>query len=507
MDVLRSGIVSAVNSFVRRTEMKKITAVLAVLLIVLSAVSAAGSMETGSAIRAYTENASPKYVFMFIGDGMSSPQTNSAQVYNGRNQSGLVELQELTFTQFPVVGLQYTQDSTSFCPDSASTATSLSSGFKTHSGVIGMGVDRVTPGTTIAEMLHDKGWKIGIVSTVTINHATPAAFYAHIASRNDYYDIGLQMADSGFEYFAGGSVNKADDGDKSIYEVLEDNGYLVTNDKDTILSLNADSGKVYAYSPVLQDDGAMPYDIDAPADSLRLKDFVKKGIDVLYNETGFFMMVEGGKIDWAGHANDAVANMSDTLALDEAVEVAVDFAKAHPDETLIIVTGDHETGGMTIGYAATGYNTAFDILRNQKCSYVQFDSYVEEAKTDGSFTFDDMMDMVEEYFGLVAPGETAANEALVMNDYEYAKLQKAYADDQSGNVDGYEESLLYGGYSPISVTLTHILNNKAGIGWTSYAHTGLPVPVYAYGEGAELFVGAYDNTEVAHKLMDLTDAR
>ena len=507
MDILRSGIVSAVNSFVRRTEMKKITAVLATLLIVLSAVSAAGSMETESAIRAYTENASPKYVFMFIGDGMSSPQTNSAQVYNGRNQSGLVELQELTFTQFPVVGLQYTQDSTSFCPDSASTATSLSSGFKTHSGVIGMGVDRVTPGTTIAEMLHDKGWKIGIVSTVTINHATPAAFYAHIASRNDYYDIGLQMADSGFEYFAGGSVNKADDGDKSIYEVLEDKGYLVTNDKDTILSLNTDSGKVYAYSPVLQDDGAMPYDIDAPADSLRLKDFVKKGIDVLYNETGFFMMVEGGKIDWAGHANDAVANMSDTLALDEAVEVAVDFAKAHPDETLIIVTGDHETGGMTIGYAATGYNTAFDIRRNQKCSYVQFDSYVEEAKADGSFTFDDMMDMVEEYFGLVAPGETAANEALVMNDYEYAKLQKAYADDQSGNVDGYEESLLYGGYSPISVTLTHILNNKAGIGWTSYAHTGLPVPVYAYGEGAELFVGAYDNTEVAHKLMDLTDAR
>ncbi|MBO8436133.1 MAG: alkaline phosphatase [Spirochaetes bacterium] len=487
--------------------MKKLTVVLASLLLVLSAVSAAGSSDTESTIRSYTEDASPKYVFMFIGDGMSSPQTNSAQVYNGRNESGLVELDKLTFTQFPIVGLQYTQDSTSFCPDSASTATSLSSGYKTHSGVIGMGVDRVTPGTTIAEMLHDKGWKIGIVSTVTINHATPAAFYAHIASRNDYYDIGLQMAESGFEYFAGGSVNKADDGEKSIYEVLADNGYMVTNDKDTILSLNSNSGKVYAYSPVLQDDGAMPYAIDAPADSLRLKDFVKKGIDVLYNETGFFMMVEGGKIDWAGHANDAVANMSDTIALDEAVEVALEFAKDHPDETLILVTGDHETGGMTIGYAATGYNTAFDILRAQKCSYIQFDSYVEEAKADGSFTFDDMMAMVEEYFGLVAPGQSAENEALVMNDYEYAKLQKAYEDDQTGNTDGYEESLLYGGYSPISVTLTHIINNKAGIGWTSYAHTGLPVPVYAYGEGAELFSGAYDNTEVALRLMDLTNAR
>ncbi len=477
------------------------------LLLVLSAVSASGGMETEKAIEAYTGNASPKYVFMFIGDGMSSPQTNSAQVFNGRNESGVVELDKLTFTQFPVVGLQYTQDSTSFCPDSASTATSLSSGYKTHSGVIGMGVDKVTPGVTIAEMLHDKGWKIGIVSSVTINHATPAAFYAHIASRNDYYDIGLQMADSGFEYFAGGSVNQAEEGGKSIYDVLADNGYLVTNDRDTILSLNSSSGKVYAYSPVLQDDGAMPYAIDAPADSLMLKDFVKKGIDVLYNETGFFMMVEGGKIDWAGHANDAVANISDTIALDEAVEVAVEFAKKHPSETLIIVTGDHETGGMTIGYAATGYNTAFDILRNQKCSYIQFDEYVAEAKADGSFTFDDMMAMVEEYFGLVAPGEEAADEALVMNEFEYAKLQKAYEDDQSGNVDGYEESLLYGGYSPISVTLTHIINNKAGIGWTSYAHTGLPVPVYAYGEGAEAFIGAYDNTEVALKLMDLTDAR
>ena len=487
--------------------MKRLTVMLMSLIMMVSAAFAAGSMETEKAINEYVEDASPKYVFMFIGDGMSSPQTNAAQVYNGCNEPGLIDLEELTFTQFPVVGLQYTQDATSFCPDSASTATSLSSGYKTHSGVIGMGIDKVTPGVTIAEMLHDKGWKIGIVSSVTINHATPAAFYAHIASRNDYYDIGLQMAESGFEYFAGGSVNKADDGDKSIYEVLEDNGYLVTNDRDTILSLNGNSGKVYAYSPVLQDDGAMPYDIDAPADSLRLKDFVKKGIDVLDNETGFFMMVEGGKIDWAGHANDAVANMSDTLALDEAVEVAVEFAKNHPDETLIIVTGDHETGGMTIGYAATGYNTAFDILRAQKCSYVQFDSYVEDEMADGSFTFDDMMAMVEEYFGLVAPGKTAQNDALVLDEYEYAKLQKAYDDQMSGNVDGYEESLLYGGYSPISVTLTHIINNTAGIGWTSYAHTGLPVPVYAYGEGAEAFVGAYDNTEVALRLMDLTDAR
>ena len=487
--------------------MKRILTILAASMLTISMLAAGAAGETEKTIRAIAEDASPKYVFMFIGDGMSSPQVNSAQVFNGCNESGLIDLKELTFTQFPVVGIQYTQDATSFAPDSASTATSLSSGFKTHSGVIGMGIDKTTKGTTIAEMLRDKGWKIGIVSTVTINHATPAAYYAHVASRNDYYEIGLQMAASDFDYFGGGSVNQADNGDKSIYEVLEDNGYLVTNDRDTILSLNSDSGKVYAYSPVLQDDGAMMYALDAEDDQLQLKDFVRKGIDVLDNETGFFMMVESGKIDWAGHANDALANIYDTLAFDEAIQVAVEFAKQHPDETLIVVTGDHETGGMTIGYAATGYDTAFDILRNQKCSFVAFDEMVAERIAAGDFSFDVLMDMVKENFGLVAPGESAEVEALVMNDYEYALLQKAYDDAMSGNVDGYEESLLYGGYNPISVTLTHIINNKAGIGWTSYAHTGLPVPVYAYGEGAEAFIGSYDNTQVALRLMDLTDAR
>ena len=483
----------------RKTAMSLIVAVM-----VAASVFAQGATETQSAVSAYTTDASPKYVFMFIGDGMSSPQTNAAQVYNGNNVSGAIELEKLTFTQFPVVGLQYTQDSTSFCPDSASTATSLSSGFKTHSGVIGMGVDKVTAGETIAEKVKQQlGWKVGIISSVTLNHATPAAYYAHIASRNDYYEIGEQMAASGFDYFAGGSLLE-NDGD-ALYEVLEDAGYTVTSDRDTILSLNADSGKVYAVSPELQDDGAMKYALDMDEDDITLAEFVRKGIDVLYNEKGFFLMCEGGKIDWAGHANDAVANISDTIALDEAVEVALEFAFLHPDETLIIVTGDHETGGMTIGYAATGYDTAFDIMKNQKMSFVAFDEYVAKEKAAGTFDFDRLMEMVEDEFGLTAPGTDNDVPALVMNEYEYARLQKAYEDDRTGNTDGYEESLLYGGYNPISITLTHIINNKAGIGWTSYAHTGLPVPVYAFGEGAEVFGGAYDNTEVAKKLFALCD--
>ncbi len=489
--------------------MKKTKKALSVLLILLSvfALAAEGAQENFTASEVKSE-ASPKYIFMFIGDGMSSPQINSAQVFNGNNESGKIAIEPLTFTQFPVVGIQYTQDSTSFCPDSASTATSLSSGFKTHSGVIGMGVDKVTKGTTIAEMLKSqKDWKIGIVSSVTLNHATPAAYYAHVPSRNSYYDIGLQAASSGFDYFAGGSLNKAESGDKSLYKVFEEAGYLVTNNRDTILSLNKDSGKVLAVSPSLQDSGAMKYELDRESDELSLADFVKKGIDVLDNPNGFFMMVEGGKIDWAGHANDALANIYDTLALDDAVKVALDFAFDHPDETLIIVTGDHETGGMTIGYAATGYNTAFSILREQKMSYVAFDELISSEKENGTLDFARLLELVEENFGLTQPGKEAKVASLEMNEYEYAKLKKAFDDQNSGNTSGYEEKLLYGGYNPISITLTHILNNKAGIGWTSYAHTGLPVPVYAYGAGSEAFVGSYDNTEVAKRLMSLTDVQ
>lgn len=165
------------------------------------------------------------------------------------------------------------------------------------------------------------------------------------------YDIALQLVESGFDYFAGSSLVQptGKNGDqRDAFEIIEEKGYKIVDSKEEIMALNDQSGKVYAISPDLQDSQAMTYDLDADKGKLRLKDFVEKGIDVLDNEKGFFMMVEGGKIDQAGHANDARSNIGDVIALNEAIEVAVDFANEHPEETLIIVTGDHETGGMTI---------------------------------------------------------------------------------------------------------------------------------------------------------------
>ena len=239
-----------------------------------------------------------------------------------------------------------------------------------------------------------------------------------------------------------------------------------------------------------------------------LADYVKKGIDVLDNDTGFFMMCEGGKIDWACHANDAGATVNDTLALADAVQVAIDFAKQHADETLILVTGDHETGGLTIGFAGTDYDTYLDSLASQNISYAQFDEQYVEKYKENHTSFEDAMKDVEKLFGLKLSGDE--NDRLVLTDYEVQRLRTAYEFAMTDpDVEEYtqEQYVLYGTYNPFSVTVTHILNNKAGVDFTSYSHTGLPVAVFANGAGEDAFNGYYDNTEIYQKMASLLEVK
>ena len=479
----------------------------------------------------------PKYIFLFIGDGMSYPQIQLTNYYlsalaDTNNNDILESKNNLTMLDFPVAGSAQTYDSSSFCPDSASTATSISTGHKTYSGTINMDETGSVSYETIAEKLKkQKGYEIGIISSVNINHATPAAFYSHQASRSDYYDIALEMVNSGFDYFAGGGVKKptGKDGDqKDIYELAKEAGYTVAMTQEEAEAIPSDVEKTLIIDENLADDDAMNYDMDLKDGAWALSDYVSKGIDVMENaENGFFMMCEGGKIDWACHANDAAATLTDTIALDEAVKVAVDFAKEHADETLILVTGDHETGGLTFGYAGTDYDTFLTNISNQKISYAKFDSdYVagyKENKTD----FDTVMKDITELFGLEAPAEDTQKTSqkdsadlhpesedtgsLVMTEYEYQKLKDAYETTMSrtGEETEYsqEEYVLYGSYEPLTVTITHILNNKSGINFASYAHTGLPVAVLADGVGAETFDNFYDNTDIYYKLAELTGVK
>lgn len=476
----------------------------------------------------------PKYIFLFIGDGMSYPQIQLTNYYLSAladtNDNDILESQSnLTMLSFPVAGSAQTYDSTSFCPDSASTATSISTGHKTYSGTINMDETGSVSYETIAEKLKkQKGYEIGIVSSVNINHATPAAFYCHQTSRNNYYEIAEEMVNSGFDYFAGGAVKKPTGNDKDktdIYELAKDAGYTVAKTQAEAEKITSADDKVLIIDENLADSDAMSYDMDLKDGAWALSDYVSKGIEVMEDsENGFFMMCEGGKIDWACHANDAAATLTDTIALDDAVKVAVDFAEEHPEETLILVTGDHETGGLTIGYAGTDYDTFLTNISSQKISYAKFDSdYVagyKENKTD----FDTVMQDITELFGLKAPEGTADKTSqkdsadlhpeseddgsLVLTEYEYDKLKTAYETTMSRTGEessfGQEEYVLYGSYEPLTVTITHILNNKSGINFASYAHTGLPVEVLAMGIGQELFDGYYDNTDIYDKLAELT---
>ena len=472
--------------------------------------------------------AAPKYVFFFLGDGMSSSQIQATEAYltqaNGGSATEAADLQRpenrLNMSKMPVAGMQTTYDAHALMTDSASSATAFSCGIKTQSGVIGMDDEKTTSYKSVAQLAHEAGKKVGVISSVSIDHATPAAYYASVANRGSYNDIDVQLANSGYEFFGGGGLKKPTDG-TNVWELLETNGYTVCDSKDELDALKANpTDKVVAINPWLQDSAATPYaiDMDEPeaVDNLSLAEMTDLGIQVLSANDGlrkgFFLMVEGGKIDWACHANDAMATIGDMIDFDNAIGQALEFYKAHPRQTLIVVTGDHETGGLTIGHATTAYSAHYDQLLSQNTSFTYFGANQWAAHkavyaTDYDYTQPDNLASNEEMLTLMASefGLIYAD----LNAYQKLKLEDAYDKSMCGTNDNLnaENSLLYGYYEPIIVTITHILNENASVGWTSYSHTGVPVPVFAQGKEAKNFYGFYDNTDIAKKIAKVMGIR
>ncbi len=537
--------------------MKKICAAVCAMFVIMTAIAACSStkpsVNSNAANFTHTvslkEDASqkPKYIFLFIGDGMSYPQIECTNYYLNAlvNKTSMGSKDDKTiltksddmlgFLEFPVTGSAQTYSSTSYCPDSASAATAISTGYRTYSGRINMNENATKSYETIAEKLKKQfGYKIGIVSSVNLNHATPAAFYSHQKSRSSYYEIGRELVKSDFEYFAGGALRKPTgekENKKDLYKLAEKSGYTVVKTQKEAKKVTPETGKVIIIDEHLADSDSMNYEIDRDDDEWALSSYVSKGIDCLSenNDKGFFMMVEGGKIDWACHANDAVTAMNDTRAFSDAVDEAVAFYQKHPGETLILVTGDHETGGMSIGSAGTNYNTYLQNLSKQKISFRKFyNKYVKKYKKKKT-GFNRAMKDVTKLFGLVTEKDAgikaddsvemdstdkhpagAASKSLVLTDYELQKLKAAYKKTMTAKKDKkltQKEYELYGSHDPFTVTIMHILNSKCGIGFTSYSHTGLPAAFFAMGAGQEKFEGYYDNTEIYKKMAELTGVR
>ncbi len=474
------------------------------------------------------ESRRTKYVFFMIGDGMGLAQRNSAEVYKGAiSDPSKPSVGKLVMSTFPTQGMSATYSESSIITDSAAAGTALACGFKTTNGVISMDSSFKHSFTTIAEMAKKKGMKVGIISSVSIDHATPACFYSHQSNRGRYYEIGMQLARSDFDYFAGGGFRqpKGPNGQNpSIIEAAQENGFTYVQTREELEALTPESGKVLAINHTLGDGDALFYELDRPDDHISLAEFTRKGIELLDNNEGFFMMVEGGKIDWACHANDAASAINDVLAFDAAVKEAFTFYQKHPGETIIVVTGDHECGGMTIGFAGTKYSTFFEKISHQKKSYVLFNAEFQKYKTEQgeNHNFEKIKPLITEYFGLIFPDdinlvalvekaknnypEAKALAGMVLTSHELQQIKTAYERSMQGERERAQNDftyLMYGSYEPLTVNLTHLLNQKAGIGWTSYSHTGIPVPVMAIGNSNEIFNGYYDNTELAQKLMSL----
>jgi len=486
----------------------------------------------------------PKFVFFFLGDGMASSQIQATEAYlttiNGGSAENAEDLLDknnrLNMTQMPVAGMQTTYDSFALMTDSASSATAFAAGIKTKSAVIGMDNTLTISYKSIAQLAYEMGMKVGIISSVPLNHATPAAYYASVSNRGLTNDIATQMVQSGYEFFGGGGIlsptgpGRSGDSGNDIWEMLDEAGYRVLKDRESIMALkNNPMDRVVCINPWLDNSQAMPYDIDRPETNLSLAEMTEIGIAVLQGTkpgkgkgkapgtlNPFFLMAEGGKIDWACHANDAMAAIGDMLDFDNAVGVALEFYKKYPNDTLIVVTGDHETGGMAVGHATTAYRAFYERLLGQKYSYQYFgENQWADHKSANAASFCDvnrlaegntiatdniMLELMEDSFGIVWDN---------LNDYQVEKLEDAYEMSMCGanNNSPDKNRLLYGGYNPIVVTLTHILNEQASIGWTSYSHTGVPVPVFAQGRGAKLFSGFYDNTDIAKQLAKAIGVR
>ncbi len=451
-------------------------------------------------------NSGAKYVFFFIGDGMSHSQIQAAEAYLAQaseddNAPGSEKNIKLTMNEFPVHGMSTTYANNRYITGSAAAGTALATGMKTDINVIAMAPDLETEYKTLAEVAKERGMKVGIVSSVSIDHATPATFYSHQPTRSMYHEIGHDLVNSNFDYFGGGGFKKPDGPLGNIYDAAYNNDYQIITEKDEFLDLNPYyDQKIIAYNHTLAGGASLYYEVDRPADHISLAEFTRKGIELLDNRNGFFMMVEGGKIDWACHANDAKTAIEDTLAFDAAIEEAVKFYHQHPRQTLIVVTGDHETGGMGLGFAGTRYATSYEILDDQLKSYEGFNTtFFNEYKATSSWSNveDDITEDLKAEFA-TAFGITYED----LTDYEKKMLEDAFDRSMNGTslLDSQEDQLLYGGYEALTVTMTHLINRKAGISWTSYSHTGVPVPVMAKGRFAKKFNGFYDNTDVAHKI-------
>ena len=406
----------------------------------------------------------PKYIFYFIGDGMGPSHVLGTELYLGEMQGVIGRPHKLCFTQFPESAFVTTFSATNGVTDSAASGTALSTGSKTYNSAIGVNKDTMEV-YSVATDLAEKGMAIGVATTVPINHATPSAFYAHNMSRHNYDSIAPWMLRAGYDFYAGGDVKGSNDTRALVYGKAQEQGYSIARGYNDYKKKAATAKKMMLYQENVSTE--LPYAINRNDKDLTLAEITAAGIDFLKGKSknGFFMMIEGGKIDYAAHNDDGATVFHEVLDFDAAIAVAYEFYKKHKDETLIIVTADHETGGLVLGYRGD-YSLNLKALSTQK---VSVERMIEILQAEKETTMDRVEQLVKENIGVEIRNKKATEEKITV-DYKLAK--------------------------EIAYNAVYDLNRNAALSWASGNHSGTFVPLFAIGKGAEEFNGIIDNTDI-----------
>ncbi|UXU64488.1 alkaline phosphatase [Staphylococcus agnetis] len=426
----------------------------------------------------YGNTKNPKNVIFMVGDGMG-PSYNSAYRYFKDNPN-TKEMEKTAFDHY-LVGTQRTNpdDPKENITDSAAGATAFSSGHKTYNGAIGVTPDK-KPVETVLERAKSQGKSTGLVSTAEITDATPAAYAAHIDSRDKKDEIAKQfyndringkhkvdvLLGGGAKYFGKENGDIDQKFKKDGYDLVKNKQQLANSKKDQVLGLFADKN--------------MPLQIDAPKQNPLLSDMQDAALSKLSkNKKGFFLMVEGASIDKQGHANDITGVMSEMSGFESAFENAMKYAQKHPD-TLVVATADHSTGGLTIG---KGKDYKWD------------PKAIQSMKHSGKW-------MAEE----IASGKDVTKTIQAGYGFDVSKSQIDVIQKEADAIKGLDEKKEKAKYEAqlqkLQDAIQKPINDQSHTGWTTYGHTGEDVNTYAYGPGSNQWQGNIDNTENATHIFD-----
>lgn len=398
-------------------------------------------------------------VIYMIPDGFGANHAANYRIFKG---------QEAVWDSY-IKGMYTTYSANADITDSAAAGTAMAAGIKTNNGVIGLDLEG-NEVKTILEASEEAGKSSGLVATSTITHATPASFASHVEHRSNETEIARQyIQESGVDVILGGGKNyfiPTSEGGKqteiNLIDEAQENGFEFVETRaqlENAENVNVEKGEkllgLFAANAL-----APEFDRDETEEP-SLAEMTETAIDALsLDKDGFFLMVEGSQIDWAGEENDAAYAMHDTKAFEEAVQEAIEFAQ-QDGKTLVIIAGDHETGGMSVG-SATSSNTAAEILKNVTATGGFMASQLNEDRLN-------VKEVVREYTGI----ELTEDEAKTIQQAENAK-----------------------------VAINKVLSERAGVGWTRYGHTAAPVPVFAFGPQSDKFVGIHDNTDLPKIIAD-----